>query len=192
MDYKKKIELPHYNIQIVNYFESFKPVFFITLVFREELTRKKAEIALCSFLRKMNNRFFIRSSGDALRVLPVIEIGSTKHRKNKRINDIIYKDELHINDRTEGNWHIHLIMEDPSKRNCKVKGIDIDELKDIIGDLWDSVDYGDLKFTARSDNLEWFKEIYSLKGLVTYVHKEVDVNEDAIMFEYANNSGKRM
>lgn len=181
MNYKEQMKLSQHEKSIIDYYKTFNPKFFLTLVFRADIPRHKAEESLGLFIKKMNNRFFVRSSGDRLRVLPVLEMGCA-----------IYENQGAIDDNTKANWHLHLIMEDPTERDCKVTGVSLDELKKMIGNLWDSVNYGDIAFTARYNKDHWFKEIYDLGGISTYFHKEVGINEQVIMSDYANNRGEKM
>lgn len=168
------------NQEIVEFVHGFKPRYFLTLIFRADITRNRVEKLLSSFLCKMNNSFFVRSSGDALRVLPVIEMGSARY--------VFSGDVEHCK---QANWHIHLTIEDPTERDCKMKGKTSAELKAIIGDLWDSVRYADFDYTARSDNSEWFKEVYNIEGISSYLFKEIGDNTLAFACELANNSGKK-
>lgn len=181
MNYKEQMKLNHHEKSIINYYKKINPKLFLTLIFRSDLPRSKAKKSLRSFINKMNNRFFVRSSGDRLRLLPVLEMGCA-----------IYENQGSIGDNTKANWHIHIIMEDPTERDCKVSGMSLDELKKIIGNLWDSVGYGDIAYTARYNKDDWFKNIYDLGGVLNYLHKEVVINEQVVMHEYANNTGVKM
>lgn len=181
MNHTKRMPSHHTDQEVIEFAKAFNPEFFVTLVFRPNLKRHQAEKSLNSFLKKLNNHFFSRSSGMELKALPVLEMGVARYTYSTC--DLQY---------VEANWHIHLIMEDPRIRAPKIAGIDLDELKRKIGNIWGNKKNGDWAFTTRYDQGEWFKVIYDINQLTGYLYKETKQNETAVMYELANHTGVKI
>ncbi|MCE8039276.1 hypothetical protein [Halomonas sp. MCCC 1A11062] len=178
MNYQSQMLIKQHKEDVSQFTASFNPSFFITLIFRADLSRQKAEESLAGFIRKMNRCFFPRKSRYKLRVLPVLEMGLARYLYQSC--DI---------EKVEANWHIHLIMENPIERESNVSHLDVIALKKLVGNLWGATPYGDRAFTTRYDRADWFQPIYDMDNLTGYIFKEVPRNEMAVMYEYANNSG---
>ena len=165
--------------ELIDFSLSFNPEFFITLVFRSDIKRKTAYESMVGFINKMNNFFFTRKSKEELRLLPVLEMGRARYEY----------DGCDL-DNVEANWHLHLIIENPINRNSRISEIDIEELKKLIGNLWGSTPYGDVAFSTRYYNDDWFKPIHDIERLTYYLNKEIHAgNETAVCYELANNTG---
>ncbi|MGP5018838.1 hypothetical protein ACTXK7_14510 [Vreelandella alkaliphila] len=107
MNYKEQMELNRHEESIINYYKKINPKLFLTLIFRSDLPRHKAKKALCSFIKKMNNRFFIRSSGDRLRLLPVLEMGCA-----------IYENQGSVGDNTKPALFMSMLIERREAPGC--------------------------------------------------------------------------
>ncbi|WP_458527267.1 hypothetical protein [Onishia taeanensis] len=167
---------------LVEFTRSFNPEFFITLVFRPDVTRRTAEKSMIGLIDKMNRRFFTRKSKSNLRLLPVLEMGRARY-------EYTGCDLSNV----EANWHLHLVIENPTKRDSHVSEMDVSELKGAIGELWGNTLHGDEVFTTRHYDDDWFKSVYDIEGLTYYLNKEVFTgNELAVCFDHANNTGVKI
>lgn len=180
---------PVHQEQIVQYIAEFDPSYFLTLNFsiRFQVGRDRALKELKRFINKLNNFLFGRRSNQALKILPVLEMGVDGYN------------HTHVSEnKVKTNWHIHLIIEDPYKRSLKVQEYSFIHMKQIIADIWGASEIADSSYTSRYDGLAWFKTIYDPLGVLQYLYKEPDqLNEDsekkfnelAVLHELTNKTG---
>jgi len=145
--------------------------FFITLHFKTEVSREKAEQILDSFLRKINNEIFGNRSRKSLIQVPFIERNSY-----------------------DNSFHIHILCENPAHRTNRKKVSDLSKFKKIIKETWrlSAPEAAIKNMTIYDPEPLWIKPIENAEKLCSYLLKQINIdNFDVVGINNLNFNGER-
>ncbi|MDP2243505.1 hypothetical protein [Pseudomonas sp.] len=144
--------------------------FFITLNFNGVKDDLKAQDLIRKFLNLLNAEVFGKRSSKSV----VIACSLEKHKS--------------------GNYHLHIISEDPTSRILSESRKLNFNYRNIIKKCWEATDIRMARISISCpDKSSWFKEIYDQEGVIEYILKEFDRGRtDVIQWDLSNFHGDRI